>query len=62
MLAGSATLHLKDNVKSGQRHPTHMTVPTIDERRVVAIGASCEQRKEEIEVQKQDAFRKELHQ
>jgi len=52
MLAGSATLHLKDNVRTGQRHPTHTTVPTIDERRVVAIGASCEQRKEEIEVQK----------
>jgi hypothetical protein len=56
MLAGSAALHSKDSVRTGQRHPTHMIVPTIDERRVVAIGTSCEQRKEEVEVQKYDAF------
>jgi hypothetical protein len=36
-----------------------VSVPTIDERRIVAVGTRCEQRDEEIQIQKQDTFQTE---
>ncbi len=44
----------RESYQTHRRHPTSVGGPTVDERRVVAIDASCEQRKEDIEIQTQD--------